>query len=356
MKKSRHCQLGIKVGLPAALALLMGIANGYTQTAPVPSPATKPSAGADHSETAPSAQTSTPPDKVVIKVGEKQVTAEDVDFLIRSLNPQDQRTLSTQPKGKEVLADNYVTTLVLEQQAVRDHLDESREIRRQEAFEHVQRLAQAEYDKIAKNTPVSETEVSQYFAAHPKDFEQVEVRAVSIRIKPANAKADASGLTSDEAKAKAEDIRKALAAPGADPAKVAKDFTVQNAVFVDNNTRNFGRNQLPPEIESKLFAAKDGEFTEPVDYQQQSIIFFQIVKHSHSAQLKDVQQTIENSLKQEKLRTAVQALKSKTSVWLDPDYFKPTANPNTSASPSLSKPAAASAPQAQTPKADPPKQ
>ncbi len=349
MKKYRLYRLGMKVGLPAAVALLMGTVSGHAQTAPAPSPSAKPS-GASNSGTAPSAQVSTSPDKVVLKVGDKQVTAEDVDFLIHSLNPQDQRTLATQPKGKEVLADNYVTTLVLQQQALRDHLEQSREIQRQEALEHVQRLAQAEYDKIAKNTAVSDTEVSEYFAAHPKEFEQVQTRAVSIRIKPATAQADAPGLTADEAKAKAETIRKALAAPGADPAKVSKDFTVQNVVFVDNNIRTFGHNQLPPEIESKVFAAKDGEFTEPVDYQQQSIIFFQIVKQNHSPQLKDAQQTIENTLKQEKLRTAVQALKSKATVWLDPDYFKPAASPAAAESPAPNKPTAASAPRAEAPK------
>ena len=64
---------------------------------------------------------SVPKDKVVIKVGSQQVTAADFDFLFQTLNAQDQKTLATQ--GKQPLADQYILTLVLEQQALRDHLD-----------------------------------------------------------------------------------------------------------------------------------------------------------------------------------------------------------------------------------------
>lgn len=339
--KKFESQLGTRVALAAGFMLLTAAAHGQAPASP---PATAQAPVAKSGSPDSGVATSTPPNQVVLKVGDQQVTADDLDFIIRSLNAQEQRNLQSQPNAKETLGNNYAITLVLEQQALRDHLDQSPDIRRQEALERTQRLAQAEYEKLANETTVSGTEVIKYFSDHPKDFEQVEVREVGIRTKPATAKPGDPGLTDAEAKTRAGEIRKALAAPGADPKKVAKDFTVANVVYVDPNTRSFQRGQLPAEIDSKLFAAKDGDITDPLNTQQQSIVFFQVIKQAHEPQVKDVQANIESMLKQQKLKTAVEALKSKTTIWLSPDYFKSTAAPQAPA-PASPKPGATPTPQ-----------
>ena len=86
----------------------------------------------------PTSTPAVPPDKVVIKVGDTQVTAADFDFLLHTLNAQEQKNVATQ--GRQPLAEQYILTLLLEQQGLRDHLDSTSDFRRQEAIERAQRL------------------------------------------------------------------------------------------------------------------------------------------------------------------------------------------------------------------------
>jgi peptidyl-prolyl cis-trans isomerase C len=303
---------------------------------PAPSGAAKSNGAPDPAGTA-----SAPPDKVVIKVGDQQVTVADFDFLLHSLNAQDQKTIATQ--GRQPLVDQYVLTLMLEQQAVRDRLDVTPEFRRQEALERAQRLAQAEYAKIAQDVQVTPQEISQYYQAHPDDFEQLAVRQIGIRKKAEGA--TAPGLSAEEAKTRAEAIRKALAA-GTDPQKVAKDFAVPNVVFVDPQERNIQRGKLSPELEQAWFKLKDGEVSEPLDTPQ-SLGFVQVVRHVHM-ELKDASPQVESVLRQQKLQARIAELKKATAVWSDQDYFKappaqkPAAGP---AAPPASSPQPPTAPE-----------
>ncbi len=303
------------------LLALAGFAarRGYSQQAP----ATPPGAASQPSQPAaapadPAKVSPVPPDKVVVKVGDRQVTAADVDFLIHTLSPQDQQSIATQGKG--ALGNQYIQMLLLEQQALRDHLDTTPDFRREEQFERARRLATAEYQKMAAEMKVSPEEISQYYAAHPSDFDKVEVRQVGIRVKPAGAKADTPGLSLEEAKARAEEIRKALGDPGADPQKVAKQFAVPNVVFIDPQNRTVERTQLPPDLADAIFKLKDGEISATKETPQ-SVFFVQVAKHVHP-EVKDVSSSIEGLLRQEKLTSALTEMKSKTTVWSDEEFFK----------------------------------
>jgi len=325
-----------------AAAVVMKAGPGYSQQAPA-APAKQPSP--QKTQTPPATpdpavpSTATPADKVVIKVGEQQVTAGDIDFVVGTLSPQDQKTLSTDGKGS--LATRYIDILVLEEQALRDHLDGTPEFRRAENMERAQLLAQAEYQKLATETQVSPEEVNQYYTAHASEFDQVDVRQVAIRVKAAGVKADSPGLSLADAKARAEEIRKALTAPGADAQKIQKQYAVANLVFI-TPSRTFERAQLPGELADQIFKLKDGEISETKETPQ-SVYFVQVLKHVH-ADVKEVTPNIEGTLRQEKLTAAMTALKNKTTVWSDEEYFKSPAR--TAPSPAPASPA----PEKQLPK------
>jgi hypothetical protein len=250
-----------------------------------------------------------PGEKVVLKVGDQQVTAADIDFVVGTLSPQDQKTLATAGKGS--LATRYIDILVLEEQALRDHLDGTPEFRRAEAMDRAQLLAQAEYRKLAGDMNVSPDEINQYYTSHAGDFDSVDVREVAIRVKPPGAKADTQGMSPADAKARAEEIRKALGAPGADPQKIEKQYAVPNLVFI-TPSRNFERAQLPAELADQIFKLKDGEISETKETPQ-SVYFVQALKHVHH-DVKEVSGTIEGTLRQDKLTAAINTLKSKTTV------------------------------------------
>jgi parvulin-like peptidyl-prolyl cis-trans isomerase-like protein len=368
MKKVSLCSMGLAslaslvvLGLPG-----IGTRPGYSQQAPA-KPTTQPAAPSNPSApgnpSAPSAPSATPgdpanqpvvpPDKVVIKVGDKQVTAGEVDFLIQTLSPQDQKALATQ--GKASLGDQYIQMLVLEQQALRDHLDATPDFRRSEEFERTRRLAAAEYQKVAGEVKVSPEEIAQYYASHSADFDRVEARQVAIRVKPVGAKADTPGLSLAEAKARAEEIRKALAAPGADAQKIATQFAVPNLVFIDAQSRNVERGQLPADLADTIFKLKDGEISETRDTPQ-SVFFVQALKHVHP-EVKEVSSSIEGVVRQEKLAAAMGELKNKTSIWSDDEFFAPKAasGPTSPAAPAAKASADNPAVDKQAPAKQPPK-
>lgn len=272
-----------------------------------------------------------PEDKVVIKVDDHKVTAGDVDYLVQSMGEQDQRAVAAQGRGP--IASQYIQMLLLEEAALRDHLDSNPDLARQVEFDRARWLARAEFQKLTGETKVTPDEINQYYTAHAADFDQVQLRQVGIRVKPASAAATAPGLTLEEARARAEEIRKALAA-GTDPAEVAKKFAVPNVVFIDPKGQTYGRDRLPPTLGDAILKLKDGEMT-PAQETPQSVFFVQMVKHAHQ-QVKDVSTAIEEQLRQEKILNMIAQLQKKSSVWSDQEYFKPPVASKGSAAPTLS--------------------
>jgi hypothetical protein len=317
-----------KLPLAAALCTLMTLASEVS--------AQQPAAGASAETAKPQGTAnapSTPSNKVVLKVGNQQVTADDVNFVLRSLNAQDQKAVANQ--GRRPLGEQYALTLVLAQRGSQDHLDATPEFRRQEAWERAQRLAQAEYEKMAQSIKINPEEVGQYYSQHTKDFEQVEIRQVGIRKKAEGAKTDLPGLPPQEAEAKADAIRKAITS-GTDIHKVATEFAVPNVVFIDASSKKLQRGQLSGDLDKTIFALKDGELSQSINTPQ-SIFFVQVLKHLQP-DLKEVRPMIEGTIRQGRLQAQLGDLRKKSGIWMDEDYFKPVPGASPGASPAANPP------------------
>lgn len=330
----------------AVVATALNTPAGFAQAAQ----STPPSAQAQAAASDPEAKATE--NKVVIKVDDRKVTAGDVDYLIHSMSEQDQQAVAAQGRGP--IATQYIQMLVLEEAALRDHLDSNPDLARQVEFDRARWLARAEFQKLTDETKVTPDEINQYYAAHSADFDQVQLRQVGIRVKPATAPATSPGLTAEEARARAEEIRKALGA-GTDPAEVAKKFAVPNVVFIDPTGQKYGRDKLPPTLGAAIIKLKDGEIT-PTQETPQSVFFVQMVKHIHQDE-KNVSTAIEEQLRQEKILSLIAQLQKKSSVWSDQEYFKPPVASRGSAAPTSSDvpraPSPAAAPASQP--APPPK-
>src|SRR6266498_994931 len=145
-----------RAALPVLLAAAALAKGAYPQQ-----PATGAGSSPSQSQRPAQAQqppdtSATPPNKVVLKVGDEQVTADDLNFVLRSLNEQDQKALEGQ--GRRPLGEQYAMTLLLARQAAQDHLDATPSFRRQQAWERAQRLAQAEYEKMAQGIKINPDE------------------------------------------------------------------------------------------------------------------------------------------------------------------------------------------------------
>jgi PPIC-type PPIASE domain len=260
----------------------------------------------------------TPPDKVVMKVGGQNVTAGQMQSLVKVLPIATQRGAATQ--GLKMVGDQYSMLLLLSQQAVSQGLDQSPDFKQKIELQRMTWLAQDEYKKLADDVKVSPDEINKYFDDHKKDFEQVEVRQISVRKKPANAKPDAPGLSDADAEKRAEDIRKALMS-GQDAQKVSDEFKLANVVFFDPNPRPMRHGQLPGEMDKTAWSLKDGEVSD-IQKNPMNLYFIQVVKHDEPS-VQDVSKEIESKMKEDKLQKSVEALKQQANIWLDPQYFAP---------------------------------
>lgn len=300
-------------------------ARTYAQAPP--GPVTSPGASAAPGKGAP------PPDKVVLKVGNEQVTQAEFEALIGTLNPQMQQSVATQ--GHRSIGEQYALLFVLSQQALSEHLEVSPEVQRRLALQRLQLLANTEYASLTRRAQPKPEEISQYYSTHAAEFEEVQARKVFIRKKPEGAKEGTPGLDPPEAKARAEAIRKALAS-GTDAKKVGEEFKGSRDVVIDAEPRAVRRGQWPAATEKAAFTLKDGELSEPEDTPQ-SISFIQVVKH-RSRELKEVTQQIERKLQQQKMEAALDELKKKAAIWMDEEYFKPPQPAAAGAPPATAQP------------------
>ncbi len=310
--------------LAGALSAMVCLA----QASPASQSSSKPEAQSAASAGAPAAN------KVVLKVGDTSVTRADVDYLIGSLSPQVQQAVET--RGRKPVGDEYATMLLLSQRAQSDHLDASPDIQRRLALEKLQLLAQEEYQKMARNIQVSPDEINNYFTAHKDSFEEAQLREIVVRKKAADAKAGDPGLSSEEAKTRLADIQKAIQA-GTDIEAVAKKFDVPNTVMVNPKPVTIRKGEMLPELDKVAFNLQPKQFSAPVDTAR-AVVMFQMVSRQQP-DLNTVTPEIENTLRQQKLQVAMDDMKAKANIWMDPEYFKAPEAPSGETAPAPKTPA-----------------
>jgi parvulin-like peptidyl-prolyl isomerase len=213
--------------------------------------------------------------------------------------------------------------LILSQDALRHHLDSTPTFHQMLALRRRQLLATTEYQEIVRRSVVTPEEISKYYAAHQSEFEEAWVHQVVIRKKQEGAVAT-PGLTAEEAKTRAEEIRKALSS-GDDPKKLAEKYQATNLVRVDAEPYVVRRGILRADMEKAVFELKDGQVSEVFDVTQ-SLVFFKVASHK-VGELTEVSPQIENTLRQEKVKSALDELKKNAKVWLDEGYFPASTQP-----------------------------
>ena len=311
----RRPQLALMVS-SSLLAGALSVLTCYGQASPASQSAGKPAAPSAQSTKAVSAET------VVLKVGDTKVTRADIDYLIGGLNPRTQQAIAAQ--GRKPVGDEYAMMVLLSKKAESEHLDTSPSFQRRIALERLQILAQEEYQKIAENVQVSPGEVSAYFNTHKSDFpEEAKIHEFVIRKKAAGAKPGDPGLIDAEAKARLAEIQKALEA-GTDLSAVAKKYDVPNTVMVNPEVVTVRKGEMLPELDKAAFDLQPNQFSAPIDTPQ-AVVLFQMVSRQQP-DLKTVTPQIQDTLRQQKLKAALDDIKAKASIWMDPEYFKSPAS------------------------------
>jgi peptidyl-prolyl cis-trans isomerase C len=293
-----------------ALAAPAVFAQGKTATAaPVPAATVAPAAEAD---------------PIVMTAGTITVRKSEFEAALKTL-PAEYQSFAQGP-GRKQFADDYLRMRLLASEGMKAGLQNDAEVVNQLALMRQNLVATAELKKIDSGITVGDAEVQKAYADNKKDYEQVKTR--HILIAPKGSPAAQTGkkeLTDDEAKAKAEDIRKQLLA-GANFEELAKkesDDAGSGARGGDLGA--FSHGQMVPEFEAAAFSAKVGEIP-PVVKTQFGYHIIKVESHD-STPLEQVRPTIEKNLKQTKLHAALDAMKDSAHPVYDEKYFAPPPAP-----------------------------
>jgi peptidyl-prolyl cis-trans isomerase C len=294
----------------AATAVFAQDKKPVTTAAPAPAPANK--------------VTIQDADPVILSAGDVQIRQSEFEAAIKSLPEQYQPFAMGQ--GKKQFAEDYLRMKLLAAKGMKDNLQNDPEVVKQLNLMRENLVATAEVKKIENSLAVNDADIKKAYDANLKDYEQVTARHILIAFKgsPA-AQAGKKELTDEEAKAKAEDIRKQLVA-GADFAELAKkesDDTGSGSRGGDLGT--FGHGQMVPEFEAAAFSTKPGEIS-PVIKTQYGYHIIKVEKHD-STPYDSVKTTLEKNIKTKKLQEAIDSIKDSAKPVFNEAYFPPPPPP-----------------------------
>jgi hypothetical protein len=277
---------------------------------------TNPDSGTSSS---PVRKSTAPGDRVILKVGDVQVTQEQFEsgfFNVGKQGDPDENAGLPSEKDRRTLGENYASALALSQRAIAEHLDQTPEIRRTLAMDRIQILSDAEYAKLMEQAKPSSEEISQYYSAHPSEYDQVLIRRLFIWKQYEGSQG--RGVNPQAAKARADQVRQALAS-GTDPQKIADDLNHSGEGLLDPQPISFPRGELRPQMEKVAFGLKPDEWAQ-VEDTPASLILVQLIKHS-VRDLPEVASLIEGQLQGRKMQTMLESLKEKAGIWMDKEYF-----------------------------------
>jgi peptidyl-prolyl cis-trans isomerase C len=276
---------------------------------------------------------------VVLTVGDQKITAGQYEDLINALPAQYQA--SARGPGKRAFAERIVELKLLAQEAEKRKVDQEPKIKEQMAFQRDNLLAQAMFENLQSTAKVDDAAIQKYYNEHKGEFEIIKAHHILIREKgaPMQAAPGKPELSDEEALAKAQAIRKKIAA-GEDFSALARtESDDTGSAQQGGDLGEFRKGMMVPPFEEAAFAAKVGEVTEPV----KSPFGYHLIKvDSHVTRpLADVRADIEKKLRPALASETVAALRKGATVTMDDSFFGPVPAPAPLAPPPAAAPPAA---------------
>jgi peptidyl-prolyl cis-trans isomerase C len=295
------------------MALALAAPVMFAQGTPAPAAAT------------PKAATATAdPDPVVISAGACIVRKSEFEAALKTL-PAEYQSFAQGP-GRKQFADDYLRMRLLANEGTKAGLQNDPEVVNQLNLMRENLVATAELKKIDGGIAVTDAEVQKAYADGAKQYEQVKARHILIAPKgSAAAQPGKKELTDDEAKAKADDLRKQIVGGASFDELAKKESDDVGSGARGGDLGSFSRGQMVPEFEQAAFNAKVGDVT-PVVKTQFGYHIIKVEAHD-SAPLEQVRPAIEKELKQTKLHAALDAMKESAHPTYDEAYFAPPPAP-----------------------------
>lgn len=283
--------------------------------APAPvTPAPEPGA-------APAAAPAVDPNKVVMTVGTETITAKEFDTLIEAL-PEQYRAQARGPMKRQ-MAEQIARVKVLAGEARRRGLDKDKTVQARIQFQSDNLLAGATYNDYLQKASVDEAALRKYYEEHSKEFESLQARHILVKFKgsPVPTREGKPELSEEQALAKAQELKKQLAAGGdfAALAKADSDDTGSGANGGDLGT--FSRGQMVPAFEEAAFKLPVGQVSDPIKTQF-GYHLIRVEKHDTRA-FDAVRPELEQRLRPDAARQSVENLTKSSKIVLEESYFGP---------------------------------
>ncbi|MHB9000201.1 MAG: peptidylprolyl isomerase, partial [Thermoanaerobaculia bacterium] len=278
-------------------------------------------------------------DPVIMRFEATEIRESEFKAAIKTL-PAEQQEFASGP-GKKMFAEEYGRMRILAANGAKSGLETDPDFLNQMRVIREQLLANRQLSKMVDGIKISDEELKKAYDAKRGEYEKVAASHILVAFKGSPALPEGKKeLTEDEAKAKAESIRKQIVG-GTDFAELAKkesDDTVSGARGGDLG--EFARGQMVPEFEEAAFTTKEGEIS-PVIRTQFGFHIIKVVKRSVT-DLGQVREDLETEIKRERLQKMIDEAKAAAKLTLDEAYFAEAPAPQ--AAPAAEAPAPAPKP------------
>lgn len=224
------------------------------------------------------------------KIGDKEITAQDVEFAINSLDPYQKQQFANEEGRKRILAD-LINQELFYLDAKENKLDEEENFKKEMELVKINMIKQYAINKVLAGITITEDEKKKYYEENQDQFKKEEtVHAKHI-------------LVDDESKAK--EIAEKISNNEISFEDAAKEYSSCPSNMNGGDLGEFSKGQMVPEFEKAAFEQKVGEVSEPVKTQF-GYHLIKVENHSKASQLNydEVQKDINDALSYNKQNEA----------------------------------------------------
>lgn len=290
--------------ISTVIALTLVAASGYAQSKPA---AAAPAAA----------------DPIVIAAGDLSIKQSEFENAIKTLPPEYQQYATG--AGKKQFAEDYLKMRMLSAEGIKAGLDKDPDLLKQLTLMRENLVAQAQLKRLEANIAISDEDLKKAYDAKQNEYEQVKASHILIAFKgsPA-AQAGKPEITEEQAKAKAEDLRKQVAGGASFEELAKKESDDTGSGAKGGELGEFGRGQMVPEFEKAAFESKPGDLT--VVRTQFGYHVIKVEEHKKTP-FEQVKGTLERQERQTRLQATLDKMKADAKVTYNDAYFAEQAPP-----------------------------
>jgi peptidyl-prolyl cis-trans isomerase C len=263
-------------------------------------------------------------DPIVIAAGSVAIRQSEFEAALKTL-PEQYQQYAMGP-GKKQFAEDYLRMKMLAAEGTKAGLDKDPEVIQQLDLMRENLVANAQLQKIEKGITITDEDLKKQYDAKKGEFEQVKARHILIAFKGSPAAQEGKPeLTEEQAKAKAEELRKQIVGGAKFEDIAAKESDDVGSGSRGGDLGEFARGQMVPEFEKAAFEAKVGDVT-PVVRTQFGYHIIKVDEHG-STPFEEIKPTLEKNERQTRLQAALDKMKNDAKPTFNEHYFAPPAPP-----------------------------